>query len=51
MMTTEAGDDQLQQAQEAGVTDYLVKPFGVETRQQLLEHCQKQREMELPTAE
>jgi CheY-like chemotaxis protein len=51
IMTTEAGEDHRQQAEAAGVTDYLMKPFDTKTRQRLLKHCRQQRNLKTPSAE
>ena len=40
MVTTEAEKDRVLQAIQAGVTDYLIKPFTAETlREKLSKHC------------
>ena len=40
IMTTEAGEETIRKARQAGASEYLVKPFDVEARQKLLQFCQ-----------
>jgi two-component system chemotaxis response regulator CheY len=51
VMTTDADEDSIHAAIEAGATEYLVKPFGVEARQRLLELCRQDRPVTLPKLE
>ena len=51
IMTTDADEASIEAALEAGATDYLIKPFGVEARQRLLELCQQERPVTLPKLE
>jgi len=51
VMTTEADENFIHAAMEAGASEYLVKPFGVEARQRLLELCQQERPLTLPKME
>lgn len=51
VMTTDADEDSIHAAIEAGATEYLVKPFGVEARQRLLELCRQDRPFTLPKLE
>jgi len=48
VMTTDADEDSIHAAIEAGATEYLLKPFGVEARQRLLELCRQDRPDTLP---
>jgi two-component system chemotaxis response regulator CheY len=51
VMTTDADEDSIHAAIEAGATEYLIKPFGVEARQRLLELCRQDRPVTLPKLE
>ena len=51
VMSTEADEELISSALEAGANDYLIKPFDVEARQRLLELCQQQRPEELSKVE
>jgi two-component system chemotaxis response regulator CheY len=51
VMTTEADEELVESALAAGATEYLVKPFGVEARDRLLELCLQNRPESLPEME
>jgi len=39
VMSTDANPQRIEQAEQAGATDYLLKPFGAVARQKLLDYC------------